>query len=110
MMKSKLPVFSVVTVVYNDALNLCKTITSVSQQDYPYVQFIVIDGGSTDDTLKVIRANEQITLWKSERDNGIYDAMNKGLAVATGDYVNFLNAGDTFYNPHVLTRVAEEVA
>ncbi len=110
MMKSKSPVFSVITVVYNDAVNLYKTITSVSQQDYPYVQFIVIDGGSTDDTLRVIRANEQvITLWQSEKDKGIYDAMNKGLTLATGDYVNFLNAGDTFYNPHVLTRVAEEV-
>ena len=106
----KLPLFSIITVVYNDPVNLQKTITTVAEQEYPNVQFIVIDGGSTDNTLDVIGKNhESITLWKSEKDTGIYDAMNKGLSLATGDYINFLNAGDTFYSPHVLMRVAEEV-
>src|SRR3989337_3547962 len=106
----KLPLFSIITVVYNDPVNLQKTITTVAEQEYPNVQFIVIDGGSTDNTLDVIGKNhESITLWKSEQDTGIYDAMNKGLSLATDDYINFLNAGDTFYSPHVLMRVAEEV-
>lgn len=109
MIPEKLPVFSIITVVYNDADNLSRTISSVNEQEYPHVQFIVIDGGSTDDTLKVIRRNQHIiTHWKSEKDKGIYDAMNKGIAIATGDYVNFLNAGDTFFNKQVLMRVAQE--
>ena len=110
MIPAKLPVFSIITVVYNDADNLCRTISSINEQDYPHVQFIIIDGGSTDDTLNVIRRNQHIiTHWKSEKDKGIYDAMNKGIAMATGDYVNFLNAGDTFYNTQILMGVAKEV-
>ena len=110
MIPAKLPVFSIITVVYNDADNLCRTISSVIEQDYPHVQFIIVDGGSTDDTLNVIRRNQHIiTHWKSEKDKGIYDAMNKGIAMATGDYVNFLNAGDTFYNAQILMRVAKVV-
>ena len=106
----KLPLFSIITVVYNDPVNLQKTITNVAEQEYPNVQFIVIDGGSTDNTLDVIGKNhETITTWKSEKDSGIYDAMNKGLSFAKGDYINFLNAGDTFLNPLVLKRVAEEI-
>jgi len=110
MTSANLPLFSVITVVYNDAVNLQKTIANVAEQKYPRVQFIVIDGGSTDNTVSVIRKNQQvITRWKSEKDAGIYDAMNKGLLLAKGDYINFLNAGDTFYDPHVLQRVAEQV-
>jgi glycosyltransferase involved in cell wall biosynthesis len=105
-----LPKISVITVVRNDASNLRVTIEDVSNQRYPNLEFIVIDGGSTDDTLDVIRSNVGcISYWTSERDHGIYDAMNKGLRFATGDYVNFLNAGDRFFGPDVLTRVADEI-
>jgi glycosyltransferase involved in cell wall biosynthesis len=89
------PVISIITVVYNDKVFLEKTIKSVIYQTYPHVEFIIIDGLSSDGTIDLIRAYEnKITYWLSEKDNGIYDAMNKGLACSTGDYVWFINAGD----------------
>ncbi len=101
-----LPKVSIVTVVWNDALGLEKTIESVVNQTYENVQFIVIDGGSTDGTLDVIKKHEeQIDYWVSEKDAGIYDAMNKGILVATGMWVNFMNAGDIFYNKNVLINI-----
>ena len=104
------PKITIITVVWNDALNLCKTIASVLTQSYPNKEFIIIDGGSTDDTLSVIKSNvENLSHWQSEPDRGIYDAMNKGLASATGDYVNFLNAGDKFAHRQVLSQIAEEI-
>jgi len=88
---------TIITVVRNDAAGLEKTICSVTGQNYPSLEYIIIDGGSGDGTLDVIRSHAgQIASWVSEPDRGIYDAMNKGLAKATGDWVNFLNAGDTF--------------
>lgn len=100
------PKVSIVTVVYNDAKGLEKTIKSVINQTYENVEFIIIDGGSTDDTVAIIkRYDDQIDYWVSEKDGGIYDAMNKGINASTGTWVNFMNAGDTFVDNEVLTKI-----
>lgn len=92
-----LPLISIITVVYNDSENLRKTIESVINQRYPNIEYIVIDGGSTDGTLDILRRyNDKINYWISEQDTGIYDAMNKGIKVALGQGLLFLNAGDYF--------------
>ena len=97
---------SVVTIVLNDAPGLEMTIRSVSGQDYHNPELIVIDGGSSDDTTAVIRAYaDRVAFWISEKDEGIYDAMNKGLVHTTGDWVIFLNAGDSFASEMLLPRV-----
>ena len=97
---------SVITVCYQAAEMLQKTIDSVRQQDYEPLEFIVVDGGSTDATLDIIaRHQDIITRWVSEPDRGIYDAMNKGVTMATGEWVIFMNAGDTFAAPDVLHKI-----
>lgn len=99
---------SVVTVCLNDKQKLEKTILNVLGQDYKNKEFIIIDGGSSDGTTEVIKKYEpHIHYWVSEKDNGIYDAMNKGIKVATGDYIYFLNAGDLIYGSHVFKKMAE---
>ena len=101
-----LPVLSVITVVYNNVTDIEHTVLSVINQTYPHIQYIVIDGGSTDGTIDVIKKyNGRLAKWLSEKDNGIYDAMNKGLALATGDYVIFMNSGDEFYAPDTVEKV-----
>jgi glycosyltransferase involved in cell wall biosynthesis len=96
---------SVITVVYNDHQKLESTILSYINQKYKETEFVIIDGGSTDGTVKIIRKYEAyLTYWISEPDNGIYDAMNKGLKVAKGEYVYFLNSGDSFVNENVLNN------
>lgn len=98
------PLVSVITVVRNGRDDLEETIQSVIGQDYPNIEYLVIDGGSTDGTLDVIRGHENsIACWVSEADRGVYDAMNKGLAKATGEYVTFLNAGDCYAAPTTLS-------
>jgi len=90
---------TIVTVVYNDAENIEKTLQSVISQDYPKLEYIVIDGGSTDGTVDIIKKYENhIDCWLSEKDNGIYDAMNKGIGLASGEWINFMNANDLFYS------------
>ncbi|NDW12175.1 glycosyltransferase [Bacteroides sp. 214] len=97
------PKFSIITVTYNAESVLESTIQSVVNQSYRLFEYIVIDGASTDGTLNIIHSyNEHIHTLVSEPDKGLYDAMNKGLALATGDYVCFLNAGDSFYSPETL--------
>lgn len=97
------PMITVVTVVYNGAAHLEETIRSVTSLDYPSVQYIIIDGGSTDGTLDIIRRHEdKIAWWISEPDKGIYDAMNKGLNKADGEWINFMNCGDRFADKDVL--------
>lgn len=89
---------SVVTVTYNAEETLERTLKSVQKQTWPEVEHIVVDGNSTDGTIDLIRRYEWPGMkWVSEPDKGLYDAMNKGAAMATGDYLCFLNAGDTFY-------------
>jgi len=104
------PKISVVTVVKNDAGKLEKTLLSVIMQDYKNLEFIVIDGASTDGSLELIKKYESgITKLISEKDTGIYNAMNKGIDCCTGDYVCFLNSGDVFYKPDVLTKIAKGI-
>ena len=107
------PLFSIITVTYNAEKVLERTLRSVAEQSYARIEYIVIDGASTDGTM------EMVTSYKSqspglvrfevisEPDKGLYDAMNKGLRMATGDYVWFLNAGDTLQSPETVARLAE---
>lgn len=102
--------FSVVTINFNNKAGLEKTVSSVAAQEFSEFQFIVIDGASTDGAEEVQRKyQDQFAHWVCEPDNGIYDAMNKGLRLATGDYVCFLNSGDYFTDPKVLWRVNEAI-
>ena len=94
---------SIITVSYNAVKTIEDTINSVLNQTYPNIEYIIIDGGSTDGTLDVIKKyQDKITYWVSEPDKGIYDAMNKGALKATGVWLHFMNAGDTFYDEQVL--------
>lgn len=97
------PKISIVTVTYNCVNILEETILSVINQTYPNIEYILIDGGSKDGTMNIIRKyTKNITFWRSEPDSGIYDAMNKGTRIATGDWILFMNAGDSFANNFVL--------
>lgn len=97
---------SIITVNYNDAKGLERTIKSVISQSYHNYEFIVIDGGSSDGSIDIIKKYEQhIDYWVSELDGGIYQGMNKGLRQAKGDYVNFMNSGDCFYSANVLEQI-----
>ena len=97
---------SIITVCYNHAKGLERTVESVLEQTYDSMEYIVIDGGSTDRSRELIEKHqEKLAYWCSEKDNGIYDAMNKGLAKAKGEYCLFLNAGDYLKDRHVLSDV-----
>jgi glycosyltransferase involved in cell wall biosynthesis len=100
------PRITIVTVNYNMADELAKTIASVAAQTWPDLEYVVIDGNSTDNSVEVIRSRAgQIAHWVSEPDHGLYDAMNKGVRAASGDWVLFMNAGDTFHDPEVVADV-----
>ena len=100
------PLISIITVVFNGEKYLEETIQSVINQTYDNVEYIIIDGGSTDGTLDIIKKYEdQIDYWVSEKDKGIYDAMNKGIDLATGEWINFMNAGDGFYKDNTLSEI-----
>jgi glycosyltransferase involved in cell wall biosynthesis len=97
---------TVVTVCYNAVKEIEKTIQSVISQTYDNVEYIIVDGGSTDGTLDIIRKySSRITRWVSEPDKGIFDAMNKSAHMATGEYINFMNAGDLFFDEKVLSDI-----
>ena len=100
------PIISIITVVYNAAATLEETIKSVLAQTYENLEYVIVDGGSTDGTLDILKRyqNPKIT-WKSEPDKGIYDAMNKGIKMAKGEWIYFLGADDTFYNLQVLADI-----
>jgi glycosyltransferase involved in cell wall biosynthesis len=98
---------SVITVVFNAEKLIARTIESVLNQSYPSIEYIVVDGLSTDGTLEVVRSFPGIHRVISEADRGLYDAMNKGMKEATGDYVWFLNAGDQIYAPDTVERMME---
>lgn len=100
--------FSVITICYNEASSIRKTCRSITSQTWKDLEWIVIDGGSTDGTLEILDDySDQITCLVSEKDEGIYDAMNKGIAHAQGDYLIFMNGGDAFASDHVLRLVSE---
>jgi glycosyltransferase involved in cell wall biosynthesis len=103
---SHLPLITVVTVVFNAARFLEETITSVISQTYPNMEYIIIDGGSIDGTVDIIRKYErQIDFWLSDKDNGIYDAMNKGIRLSRGRWINFMNAGDCFHENETIKNI-----
>lgn len=100
--------FSVITVNYNNCLGLEKTIKSVvEQKEIKDFEYIIIDGASTDGSVDIImKYSDRINFWVSEQDGGIYDAMNKGVHFAKGDYCIFMNSGDCFYDEEVLSKVS----
>jgi len=102
------PLITVVTVVYNGEQFLEETILSVINQTYDNVEYIIIDGGSTDGTLDIIRKYEHaIDYWVSEKDKGIYDAMNKGISLSSGSIIGILNSDDLLYNTDTLENIID---
>lgn len=98
---------SIITVVFNAVDTLTDTIASVSAQTYPDIEHIVIDGGSTDGTVQVIERNQnKFSHWVSEADEGIYHAMNKGIQMASGEVIGFLNADDVYQNSNAVAAIA----
>lgn len=106
-MKSNIdPLISIVTVSYNAVSTIEQTILSVINQTYSNIEYIIIDGDSTDGTINIIKSYEdKISDWISEPDKGIFDAMNQGLSKSHGDWIIFMNSGDYFYNNHILSEV-----
>lgn len=98
-MKERSDIVTVVTVVYNGKSFIEDTIKSVLNQTYPYIEYLIFDGGSTDGTVDIIKKySNRISYWVSQPDKGIYDAMNKAIDKASGKWINFMNAGDFFYS------------
>lgn len=98
--------FSIITINFNDKVGLEKTLDSISNQTFKNFELIVIDGGSVDGSLEIIEKHAKIiTNWVSEKDNGIYDAMNKGILKAKGEYLFFLNSGDRLWQSSTLDQV-----
>ncbi|MEG1585340.1 MAG: glycosyltransferase family 2 protein [Bacteroidales bacterium] len=114
-MTNNLPKVTIVTVCYNAAESIQKTMESVLNQTYPNVEYLIIDGASTDKTLSIVRGMEDAFIRKgvqfryySEKDHGIYDAMNKGIHLATGKWINFMNSGDGFCSPDILLKTFQD--
>lgn len=105
-----LPLVTVITVVRNSPNELELTVKSVLEQTYAKVEYIIVDGASIDETINIIRGHEKhLHSWISEEDDGIYDAMNKGAALAKGEWVVFMNAGDVFFNSKSLENISNEL-
>lgn len=102
---------TIVTATFNSAKTLEQTITSIVAQDYPNIEYIIVDGSSVDGTLDIIKKYEgMIDLrWISEPDAGIYDAFNKGIDMATGDYIHFLGSDDSMCNAHTISSVVKQL-
>ncbi|MBP6825722.1 MAG: glycosyltransferase [Saprospiraceae bacterium] len=108
----KHPLFTIITVVYNGEKDLPGTMESVRRQTYPHIEYIFVDGASKDHSLEIIKAfvpKMPLVKWISEPDKGLYDAMSKGLRIATGDFVWCLNSGDHVHAPDVLEKMAAMV-
>jgi glycosyltransferase involved in cell wall biosynthesis len=101
-----MPDFSVITINYNDCEGLRETMKSVFNQSNTDFEYIIIDGGSTDGSINYIKSvSHKLSYWVSENDKGIYDAMNKGIQVASGNYLIFLNSGDSFVHSNILNEI-----
>ena len=99
---------SLITGSFNSVSTISDTIESISSQDYLDIEYIIIDGNSKDGTVEVIKShNQKITKWISEPDSGIYDAMNKGIAMATGEVIGILNSDDFYSNSQIISHVAK---
>jgi len=110
MIQKNYPLISVITVVFNSKNTIESAIKSVLNQSYENIEYIIIDGGSTDGTVDIIKKyKDKIAYWISEADNGIYDAMNKGIKSATGDIVGFLNSDDVYADGEVIEKVAKTI-
>nr|WP_315177778.1 glycosyltransferase family 2 protein [uncultured Flavobacterium sp.] len=97
---------SIITVCYNRKSTIEQSIKSVLEQDYPHIEYIVIDGSSTDGTKEIIETySDKIANYVSEPDNGMYDAINKGLSLATGDIIGLMHSDDEFYDPTVVSKI-----
>jgi len=108
-MKIHKPLISIITVVFNGEKHLEETIQSVVDQTYNNIEYIIIDGASTDKTLDIIKKYEQnISFWSSENDKGIYDAMNKGIAIANGEYIGLINSDD-YYEPDAIEIIVNQI-
>jgi glycosyltransferase involved in cell wall biosynthesis len=111
MERENIPFVSIIVAVFNGEKTLQKCIDSIATQTYPNKQLIIIDGGSKDGTVDLLKANqEKVTYWISEPDKGIYNAWNKGLLQAKGEWICFLGADDYFWNDQVLERMSEQLA
>lgn len=98
---------SIITIVYNRAYCISDCIKSVLKQNYDNLEYLVIDGGSTDDTPKIINTyRDKLDYYISEKDNGMYDALNKGVRNSTGDVIGILNSDDFFYEPETISKIA----
>ena len=104
------PHITIITICYNAATTISRTLRSVTAQTYPHIQYLVIDGASKDNTLELVRDLAPQAEVYSEPDKGIYDAMNKGLDRATGDYVWYVNAGDALPSPTTVPPVVEPLS
>jgi glycosyltransferase len=99
---------SIITACYNSAATVRDTLTSVASQDYPDIEHIIIDGASTDNTLSIVNEFPHVAKVVSEKDKGIYDAMNKGISMTSGDVVGILNSDDVYNNSNVISKVMNE--
>lgn len=95
---------TIITINFNNKAGLVKTFESIKSQTWSDFEYIVIDGGSNDGSKELIEENPQVNYWVSEKDSGVYNAMNKGIRKATGDYIIFMNSGDFFYDEKVLEK------
>ncbi len=98
---------SIITVTYNSALTLSDTLLSVRNQDYGNIEHVLVDGGSKDNTVEIIKSFPHVTNWVSEKDKGLYDAINKGIEMATGDIVGILNSDDFFPDKSIVSKIVE---
>ncbi len=100
---------SIITATYNSEQTLADTIKSVSSQDYKNIELIIVDGDSKDETLDIVKNNPHVSKWVSEPDKGIYDALNKGISMATGDIIGFAHSDDIFESNSVVSKVIETI-